>query len=553
MLSHMLDWRLFGADPAGHHATSVALHAANAALLFALLDATTGAPWRSALAAALFGLHPLRVESVAWVAERKDVLSTLFWLSTTLAYAAWVRRPTRGRYAAVAAGLALGLLAKPMLVTLPAALVLLDHWPLGRLRSARDLWPRVREKLPLLAIVAAASVATLVVQRRGGAVGSLDVYPLATRLGNAAVSYVAYLRAAAWPVDLAVLYPHPRTVSGGAVAASAALLALVTAAVLAARRRPYLLVGWLWYLGTLVPVIGLVQVGDVARADRYTYVPLIGVAVAVAWSLPAWPRLVAAAAAVVLAALALRTRDQIAVWRDSVALFSHALAVEERNPVAHGNLGYALAVRGETDRAIHHLERAVALRPDLLTARVELGNALHARGRVDEAAAHYAAAVALDGRSAPALTNLGRLLAERGRTAEAVALHERALAADPDSAAAHVNLGTALAGQGRTAEARRHFERAAALEPANAEAHNNLGNMLLAEGRTAEGLAAIDRALALRPGFGTAHANRAAALLLLGRPAEAWAAVRRARALGHEPAPALVRMLGERMPEPEGG
>jgi tetratricopeptide (TPR) repeat protein len=553
-MSHMLDWQLFGADPAGHHATSIVLHAVDTALVLVLLDGLTGALWRSALVAALFGLHPTHVESVAWVAERKDVLSTFFWLLTTLAYVGWCRRPTGGRYALVALGLALGLAAKPMLVTLPATLVLLDYWPLGRLRTRADLWPRIREKLPLLALVAASCVVTVLTQRQAGAVGSLDVYPLAVRVGNAIAAYATYLWMAVWPFDLAILYPHPGRVSGWRVAASAGVLAAITALALRERvRRPYLIVGWLWYVGTLVPVLGLVQVGDAALADRYTYVSFLGLFVAVAWALPAWPRLVPALAIVGLALLVPRTHTQIATWRDSDTAFSQALAAEERNPVAHNNLGFALAARGETARAMEHFRRALELRPAYLGPRVELGNLLLAEGKVDEAAAQYAAAVSIDPTSVPALTNLGKAFLEQGRVDEAVQMQERALAIDPANVTAELNLGMAFARQGRTAEARARFERVVAAAPDNADAYNNLGNMLLAEGRLAEALAAFDRAVALRPGFGLGHSNRAAALLLLGRPAEAWAEIRLARANGYEPPPALVRMLSERMPEPSGG
>jgi len=553
-MSHMLDWRLYGADPAGHHATSVVLHAVNTALVFVVLEAMTGAAWRSALVAALFGLHPVHVESVAWVAERKDVLSTCLWLLTTLAYVAWTRRPTRGRYALVALGLALGLTAKPMLVTLPATLVLLDYWPLGRLRSVGDLWARVREKLPLVLIVVASCVATVLAQRSGGAVGSLDVYPLAVRFGNAVIAYATYLWMTIWPFALSILYPHPKSVSGWRLATSLLVLALLTALALRERtRRPYLLVGWLWYVGTLVPVIGLVQVGDAAFADRYTYVPLLGIFVAVVWSLPAFPRLVPAVAALTLALLAVRTHAQIGSWRDSVTVFTQSLAVEERNPVAHNNLAFALDDRGETAAAIEHLERALVLRPDYLTARVRLGNIFLTQERLDEARAQFAAAVAIDPTSVAALTNLGRVLTDQDHAAEAIPLQERALAIDPTSTTAELNLGMALAAQGRTAEALAHFDRVLAADPDNAHAHNNRGNMLLAEGRTEEGLRAIERALELRPTFGKAHANRAVALLLLERFDEAWAEIHLARANGHEPPAKLIDLLSARMPDPGGG
>jgi protein O-mannosyl-transferase len=550
-MSHMLDWRLFGADAAGHHATSVVLHALNTSLVFLALETMTGAAWRSALVAALFGLHPVHVESVAWASERKDVLSTCLWLLTTLAYLAWTRRPTRARYALVALGLALGLTAKPMLVTLPATLVLLDYWPLGRLRSTRDLWTRVREKLPLLLIVAASSVATMLAQRSGGAVGSLEVYPLAVRFGNAAIAYGTYLWMTVWPFDLSILYPHPKTVSGWRLAASLVALAVLSALALRERtRRPWLLVGWLWYVGTLVPVIGLVQVGDAALADRYTYVPLLGIFVAVAWTLPALPRLVPAIAAVILALLAARTRAQIGTWRDSVAVWTQSLAVEEQNPVAHNNLAFVLDDRGETAAAIAHLERALVLRPDYLTARVRLGNIFLAQGRLDAARAQFAAGVAIDPTSVAALTNLGKVLTDQGHPAEAIPLHERALAIDPMSAITELNLGMALVAQERTADALVHFDRALAIDPDSAHAHNNRGNMLLAEGRAEEGLRAIERALELDPKFGKAHGNRAVALMLLGRLDEAWAEIRLARANGYEPPAKLIELLSARMPDP---
>jgi Tfp pilus assembly protein PilF len=451
----------------------------------------------------------------------------------------------------MALGLALGLMAKPMLVTLPATLVLLDYWPLGRLRTPGDLWARVVEKLPLCAIVVASSIGAVLAQRSVGAVGSLDVYPLTVRLGNAAIAYATYLWMTVWPFDLAIFYPHPKTVSGWRLAASLVVLAVLTALALRERsRRPWILVGWLWYLGTLVPLIGLVQLGDIALADRYTYVPLLGIFVAVAWTVPVFPRLVPAVAVVILVLLSARTRAQIATWRDSVSLFTQALAVEEQNPVAHNNLAFALDDRGETAAAIAHLERAIVLRSDYLTARVRLGNIYLKQGRLEEARAQFATAVAIEPTSVAALTNLGKVLTDQGRPSEAIPLHERALAIDPTSAITEVNLGMALVAQERTADALVHFDRALALDPDNASAHNNRGNMLLALGRTDEGLRAIERALELNPAFGKAHANRAVALVLLRRSAEAWAEIHLARANGHEPPARLIELLNAQMPDP---
>lgn len=554
-MSHMLDWQLFGPAPAGHHATSVLLHTVNTLLLFLLLERTTGAVWRSALVAALFGVHPLRVESVAWVAERKDVLSTLFWFLTMLAYVGWVRRRGTGRYLLVVLGLGLGLAAKPMVVTLPLTLLLLDYWPLGRWHTGADrrtaAWRLVREKLPLVPLVAAASAATLLAGRSGGAVGSLAEYPLAVRVGNAIVSYVAYLGMMLWPRNLAVLYPYPETLPLWKVAACAALLLVITATAIRARSgRPYLLVGWLWFLGTLVPVIGLVQVGGQALADRYTYVPLVGIFVAAAWLVPTAALRLAPAAVVLLAALVVQTRVQVGHWRDSVALFTRAIAVEERNPDAHVNLAFGLLARGETERATAHFERALAMWPAHLPARIELGNILLGRGRLEEAVAHFRAAVATHPASGQAHNNLGYALLTQGRLDEAMPSFEHALRLDPGLAVAHNHLGVALARKGRNAEARAHFERAVHEDPHLVEALNNLANMLIADGHGEEALRHIARATALRPDFGQAHASRAAGLLLVGRYAEAWAAVRLARTHGTEPPEPLIRLLRERMPEP---
>jgi protein O-mannosyl-transferase len=405
-LSHMLDVQLFGVAAGAHHLTSLALHAANTLLLFGLLVLLTGALWRSALVAALFAVHPLHVESVAWVAERKDVLSTFFMLLTLWAYAGFVRHvgpaataggATAGRsrrvyYALMLVVFALGLMAKPMLVTLPFVLLLLDVWPLERLNPA---WPRVREKLPLFVMAAASSIVTFVVQQRGGAVTPFEVHPFSLRLQNAVVSVVAYLRDALWPAGLTVLYSFPSAVPPEQVAISLAVLAVVSlAAYRLARREPYLLVGWLWYLGTLVPVAGLVQVGVQARADRYTYVPLIGVFIMVAWGLAALvgrrPRLrmvVSAAAIGAIVGCAVTARVQAGYWTDSVALWTRAtmitLHVDEFE--AHMSLGTALGNQGRVDEAREHFAEAARLRPESDAAHCSLGIALARSGRLTDA------------------------------------------------------------------------------------------------------------------------------------------------------------------------
>ncbi len=386
LLSHQLDVHLFGLDPAGHHATSLLLHLANTLLLFAVLRGMTGALWRSAAVAALFAVHPAHVESVAWVAERKDVLSALFWILAMAAWTGYARRPSLSRYLLAALMMILGLMAKPMVVTLPFALLLLDVWPLERLGLG---WKRlIAEKLPLLALSAAASLVTLRYQRTS--LAPLDLVPWSLRLANAAVSYAAYLGKLLLPRNLAVFYPIPLSIPPWEVAGAAALLAALTAlAVWKARQAPWLLAGWLWFLGTLVPVIGLVQVGRQGMADRYTYIPSIGLFVTIvwgiAWGIAALARerrmiLVTAAVAAILA-LAMGTWIQVGYWRDSVALYRHTLAVTRGNYVAHLGLAKALVVKRDWEGAAEQYRAALALRPGLTEARAGLEAVLKAKPR----------------------------------------------------------------------------------------------------------------------------------------------------------------------------
>jgi len=517
-LSHMLDQELYGSDARGHHATSLALHLAGTLLLFGLLDRATRATLRSAFVAALFAVHPVHVESVVWVAERKDVLSTLLLLMTLAAYAGYARKPGPWRYLAVAVLFALGLMAKPMLVTLPLLLLLLDFWPLGR-GSARTVGPLLREKVPLVLLALVSSVVTVAAQRAGGAVGSMERFPVDVRIGNAILSYVAYLRLAVWPSGLAVFYPHPRAVSLLPVVASAAFLAGVSAWVFRARKRhPYLLVSWLWYLVALVPVIGLLQVGEQAMADRYTYVPLIGIFVMVAWGIPDAMRAarvrsrgLSVAAVVAVLALVPLTRAQVARWRDSRTLFEHTLAVTEGNWVAHNNLGLVLEETGHPEEAIAQLEAALDLRPGHASVHNNLGNALADLDRHDEAVRHF----------------------------------ERAIAAQPGYARAHYNLASSLTRLERTAEALAHYREAARLEPDDPRMRNNLGIALARDGQVESAIEQFEAAIRLQPGNGRAHANLAGALIMLGRRAEARVEVENARRAGFEPPESLIRALAE--------
>ena len=508
--SHMLDVQIYGMNAGGHHVTSLLLHLTATLLLFGFLVRATGAPARSACAAALFAVHPVHVESVAWVSERKDVLSTCFWMLTLLAYLRYVRAPEARRYALVVAAFALGLMAKPMLVTLPFVLLLLDVWPLGRLghepvrmRAAQ----LVGEKAPLMVLSAASCIVTFVVQRRGGAVAAAAALPLTFRVENAAVSYVAYIGKMFWPSGLANVYPYSKVMSLPlATACAVALTVASLAACRAWRRAPYLAVGWFWYLGTLVPVIGLVQVGNQAMADRYTYVPLIGLFIVVAWGVPdllaRWPwrrAALATAAVAALAACLVTARIQVGYWRDSLALWGRALEVTTGNFTAEDSFGAALSAEGRTDEAIGHFTEAIRINPDFPYAHNNLGVELRKQHRVDEAIAQYADAVRLKPDFAEAHNNLGNALAEANRLEEAVTQYADAVRLRPDYADAHNGMAVATGRLGRFAVSRTEFAEVVRLKPLSASAHFNLAVALASEGRIAEAAVEANQALRLEP------------------------------------------------------
>ena len=517
--SHMLDVQLFGLAPAGHHVVSLALHTLNALLLLVVLARLTGAWWRSALVAAFFALHPLRVESVAWTAERKDVLSALFFLLTLEAYRRWVARPGRGRYALLVGVYALGLMSKPMLVTLPCVLVLIDVWPLGRragggggpgtapgAAGARSLAGLVREKAPLLALAAASAAVTFVVQRMTHAVASMGLVPPGRRVTNALLSFWRYIGETLWPAGLAPFYPFGTGSETAAAVVALAGLALVTWLVVRqARARPYLAVGWLWYVGMLVPVIGLVQVGRQAHADRYTYLPVIGLLVAAVWlvsDLLARSRAAriaaCAACAVALTALSVATARQVARWHDTRTLFTYALTVTRDNAIAHENLGNALLAAGDARAAIPHLEEAARLTPDLPGAFNNLGSALGLAGRYEEAIARFR--TALDQKeTADGHFNLGFVYARQGRTDDAIRECEAALRLDPRHYSAHAQLGVALADRGRLDEAAAHLRQALEVNPGRIETRRFLAATLERAGRADEAIREYEAILERSP------------------------------------------------------
>jgi protein O-mannosyl-transferase len=553
-LSHMADVQAFGLRPWGHHLTSVLLHAFNALLLFAALRRLTGALWRSLFVAALFGLHPLHVESVAWISERKDVLSTTFWMLALLAYAERMERVRSGRpgapafYALALVSFALGLMCKPMLVTLPCVLLLLDFWPLGRFTgtTARSRWLAVAEKIPFALLAVAACAATLFAQGHGDAVASMEDFPWRVRAANALLSYCVYLGKAFFPLRLAIFYPFSAESPPHweILAAGALLSGIMVGALALGRSCPYVLVGWLWFAGTLIPVIGLVQVGGQALADRYTYVPLIGVFIAVTWSaadiaqrLKVAPPVLCSIAAAELAALGVLTCIQLGYWRDGTTLFRHAAAVTENNWVAHANLYATLAgssspeagaelqetlrimasyadkfdrkgaelerTSGHSAEAIREYRKAVAIMPDLAGPHVVLGQALaRSPGGLPEAIEEFRAAVRLKPDLASAHYNLGTALAASpsGRT-EAVTEYETATLLDPDNFQAHYNLAVLLSGiAGRETEAVPEYEAVIRLRPDFYQARFNLGLVLAGiPGRRADAIAQFEAVLAAKP------------------------------------------------------
>jgi len=517
MMSHMLDCQFYGLRAGGHHLTNLLLHAVAAILLFLVLRQMTGALWRSAFVAAVFAVHPLRVESVAWVAERKDVLSGLFFMLTLGAYARYVRKPpSLGSYLTVVLMLALALMSKPMVVTLPFVLLLLDYWPLKRFSQPdghSTPWRLMVEKIPLLVLSGAACVATLFAQNE--AIGSA---PLSVRIGNAIVSYVAYLGQMFYPVGLALLYPYPtHALPVGKVIP--ALLLLVTVSVGAfcwRQKHPYFLVGWLWYLGMLVPVIGLVQVGSQARADRYTYLPQIGLCILLTWMVveltAGWRSrrwVLGGGAMVVLAVLIICARAQTAYWRDSESLWTHALACTSDNSIAHTKLGNAFHDEGRMDEAIEQLQMAFEITPGDEEIHNNLGNAFFQMGRMDEAVQQLQEALAIAPGYAEAHNNLGDVFLQQGRVDEAIAQYQRALAINPNYAEAHYNLGNAFRRRGDVNGAIGEFQKALAIKPQFADAHYNLGNAFLRQGRVDEAIAHFQQTLEIKPDYVEALNNLA--------------------------------------------
>jgi len=542
--SHMLDRTLFGDHLGGHHLTSVALHALNSILLFLALFSMTGRRGASAAVATLFAVHPLNVESVAWIAERKNVLSTTFWILSMWAYGSYARRSSLALYLCSALSLALGLLAKPMLVTLPLVFLLLDFWPLDRIRwgerseeerasscPRRSIGFLIAEKLPLLAICAASSVATLHAQNRG--ILSTETLPLLSRLANAVVAYVRYLGKAVWPADLTMHYPHPDMPKMGGeplevwqIAGAVTLLLAVSVLAVAAVRRRYLLVGWFWFLGVLVPTIGLVQVGNQAFADRYTYVPAIGLFLAASWaggewigrlriSHPSASRAVLMGVGAGIAALAVASWHQVGYWRDTVSLFEHTLAIIPKNPKIRYNLANEYRARGDTEAAIRNYRIALETDSGSVSTLINLGNALRSKGELDAAIDVYQAALDREPRNVNAHNGLGTVLRAKGDVNAAILRYRYAISLDPDFYLAHYNLANALQSTGEFEQAATHYLKALEERVRDPKIFNNLGNTFSSLGRDEDAETAYRVAIEIDPGYYRAHNNLG--FLLAGR------------------------------------
>ncbi|HEY2711339.1 MAG TPA: tetratricopeptide repeat protein [Chthoniobacterales bacterium] len=551
-ISHMLDCQVYGLQAWGHHLTNVLLHAVAAMLLFLALCRLTGVNavagigdagrnqrswllqsplWSSACVAVIWAIHPLRVESVAWISERKDVLSGVFFMLTLLAYATYSRsrRWLLGRYLTVIVLFALGLMCKPTLVTLPFVLLLLDYWPLGRWQGQ---WSVLRgllgEKIPLFILSAASCAVTIVAQKE--AFAAIHKVPFADRLGNAAISYVIYLAQTICPVRLAVLYPYPEHgFSTFAAILALLLLASVSVALFICRNSyPYLLVGWLWFLGMLVPMSGLVQVGWQSRADRYTYLPQIGLYLSASWGVTElfkrsnqYRRVMAAAVLFVILSLIIRTRVQTSSWQDSETLWRSAIANTTDNYIAHNNLGEALFEEGRLDEAIVEYEKARQINGSLAEAEYNLGNIFLQKGNASRAITHYENALRMQPRYPEAECNLGNVLAQNGEQSEAIYHYQRAVEMKPESAESHANLANALLKTGETRQAIEHYRKAVAIRPASAEMQSNLGNALTSTGDWNGAIACYQAALRVQPGYAKVHNHLGISLVHVGKVDEA--------------------------------
>ena len=494
-LSHMLDCQLFGLDPGSHHLVNLMFHIANSMLLFVVIRIMTKKLWQSFLVAALFAWHPLHVESVAWIAERKDVLSTFFCMITIWFYIQYVQRPGVIQYLKICFSFLFGLMAKSMLVTLPFVLILLDFWPLNRINifsiknnskndSSKITFSRcIMEKAPLFLLSIIFSILTLYAQKQGGSISSIHAVPIDLRISNALVAYIAYIGKFIWPQNLTIMYLHPGSYSWLHIMSAGICLSIVSMwVVLKSNKSPYLLVGWFWYLGTLVPVIGIVQVGLQSMADRYTYIPLIGIFIMVTWGISEFldrrPRVQKMAICLIVGLLMMiifSTYRQVLYWENSFTLFQHALSSTENNYLAHNNMGTTLQRSGQLDKAEHHYRKALKIKPDYLEALINLGNILQNKGFIHDAIKYYVMAKEIEPNHVEIYYNLGNAQRNIEALNDALESYQNAIRIDPEYENAHNNLASVLNKLGDTNQAIEHCKKAIRINPDFFEAHNNLG------------------------------------------------------------------------------
>jgi len=522
--SHMMDVEIYGLNPGRHHLTNVLFHTINTLLVFLIFRRMTGKEWESGVVAILFAIHPIHVESVAWVSERKDVLSTLFWMLTMWAYLRYVEQQNIRRYLVVLFIFALGLMAKPMLVSLPFVLLLLDFWPIRRfcfeetdgIQNKRStILFLLGEKLPLFLFSFVTGVVTFFAQLHSGAVRSSEVYSLSIRMANALMSYALYIKKTIWPFDLAVPYPHPGMVPIGKFATAFLVLMTITFIVIkSGRRHPYLIVGWLWYIGTLIPVIGIVQVGSQAMADRYTYVPSMGLFIIIAWGgaelALKWrigKRILVAIAASIFTILITTAWFQIRYWKNSITLFKHAIDITENNYVAYNNLGLTLAEKGRLKEAVHYYSEGLKINPHYIKLHNNLGDARLRLGNIDGAIDHFKQALRIKPTYAKAHFNMGTALLAQDKLDDAIRHFNAGLQTRPNDPTAHNNLGNALQKQGRLDEAMRHYRAALRVCPKDAVVYNNLGVVLMRKGDIEGAMSHFKNALRIQPEYTDATNN----------------------------------------------
>lgn len=532
-LSHMIDIELYGMDAGRHHMSNIIFHIINSLLLLLTLIRFTGNLWRSSVVAALFALHPINMEVVAWVSQRKTLLCFFFWLLALLSYHSYVQLPGRGRYLSVLLFFILGIVSKQAIVVFPFALMLLDYWPLGRYQIHKHepdsamggsgiFRALVKEKIPFFVIAFAGSMLTYFAQKSGGAVSTFDILPLNARIANALLSFSTYLSKAFWPHNLAILYPFPDSIPIWRVGVSTILLGFITyCAVRTARRHPYFIVGWLWYLLILLPVIGIVQIGIQAMADRYAYVSLVGIFIVLTWGLSevsqAWDhrklKLTALAITSLLVLMA-SAYKQAQTWRNSVTVFKQALSVSTDNYLAYNNMGFAFSSQNRMDDAIKYYAVALKLKPDYADARFNLGVALFTKGKYGEAADQFTRALRMNPYNTKSLNNLGAALTKLGRVDEALQHYKAAIRINPQYVEAHRNLAHTLFERGEYLEAMRQYRFVIRLDPSNKHAHNNLGIILIKLGKTDDAIYHFSHALRIDNNFEEAQYNLTKAKML---------------------------------------